>query len=590
MASISSISSSSSSIESLVQQYMAVERQPITTLNTKKASLNTTSAVYNDLKTKLTALKSAAASLADTDNDSIYEAVSVSSSDSNALGVTAGSGAAQGQYTFRVRQLATATRMQSTADLNTKPSVMSSSQVVAGTGVLETDETWADAGFDVTPDGTVTINGVTFTLSDYTTVDDFMEAVNEDETANANIYYDSTRDRLIIESTTSDNLVLSETGTNGFLTEVNIASDTYSTNTTGLNSSQYLHEMNFDTALESTDSGSFKINGVTITWDAGEDTLNTVITEINNSAANVTAFYDDTLDRLVITSDTAGSEAIEWEDVEGSLLGSVLKFDGVTQSIGDNAIFTINSTDASDEITKSSNSFSINGLNITLKAATVVNNDYTDSETTSVTVTSRKDESLLKNKINAMLSAFNNLVDYLNVKTAVDTTTYERGALAGDSLFVNLKGSLAGVLLDKVNGLEEGKPSYLSEIGITLGTDLHASISDAGTLSDFISDDPYAVADLLRSDDGIAARLEAFLEPYTENYGIIDDQRDAINYSIDNIDTQINRLEERMERREAYYRQQFTSLQELFITLTYQQTTINNLTSSLNSYTTSLTS
>ena len=590
MASISSISSSSSSIESLVQQYMAVERQPITTLNTKKASLNTTSAVYNDLKTKLTALKSAAASLADTDNDSIYEAVSVSSSDSNSLGVTAGSGAAQGQYTFRVRQLATATRMQSTADLNTKPSVMSSSQVVAGTGVLETDETWADAGFDVTPDGTVTINGVTFTLSDYTTVDDFMDAVNEDETANANIYYDSTRDRLIIESTTSDNLVLSETGTNGFLTEVNIASDTYSTNTTGLNSSQYLHEMNFDTALESTDSGSFKINGVTITWDAGEDTLNTVITEINNSAANVTAFYDDTLDRLVITSDTAGSEAIEWEDVEGSLLGSVLKFDGVTQSIGDNAIFTINSTDASDEITKSSNSFSINGLNITLKAATVVNNDYMDSETTSVTVTSSKDESLLKNKINAMLSAFNNLVDYLNVKTAVDTTTYERGALAGDSLFVNLKGSLAGVLLDKVNGLEEGKPSYLSEIGITLGTDLHASISDAGTLSDFISDDPYAVADLLRSDDGIAARLEAFLEPYTENYGIIDDQRDAINYSIDNIDTQINRLEERMERREAYYRQQFTSLQELFITLTYQQTTINNLTSSLNSYTTSLTS
>lgn len=583
MATISS-TSSQSSIESLIQQYMAVERQPITKLNTKKASLNTTSAIYNDLKTKLNALKSAAEALADTDNDSIYEAVSVSSSDSSKLGVTAGSGAAQGQYTFRVRQLATSTRMQSTANLNTKPSVMSSSQVVAGSGNLDTSGSWEDAGFDVTPDGTVTINGVTFTLSDYTSVDDFMDAVNDNESANANIYYDSARDRFVIESTTSDNLVLSETGSNGFLTEANIAADTYTTNVTGLNSSQVLSDMNFDTAPASTDSGSFKINGATITWDAGEDTLNTIISKINNSEADVTAFYDDTLDRVVITSDTAGSDAIDWQDVEGNLLGSVLKFDGVTQSIGDNAIFTINSTSSADEIIKSSNSFSINGLNITLKAATVANNDYTDADTTSVTVSSKKDESLLKNKINAMLSAYNNLVDYLNVKTSVDTKTYERGALAGDTLFVNLKGDLAGVLLNSVSGLEAGNPSYLSQIGITLGTNLHASISDAGTLSDFVNSDPYAVADLLRSENGIATRLVNFLEPYTENYGIIDDQKDAISSSIKNIDTQISRLEDRMERREAYYRQQFTALQEMFNTLTYQQSTISNLTSSLNSY------
>lgn len=583
MATISS-TSSQSSIESLIQQYMAVERQPITKLNTKKASLNTTSAIYNDLKTKLNALKSAAEALADTDNDSIYEAVSVSSSDSSKLGVTAGSGAAQGQYTFRVRQLATSTRMQSTANLNTKPSVMSSSQVVAGSGNLDTSGSWEDAGFDVTPDGTVTINGVTFTLSDYTSVDDFMDAVNDNESANANIYYDSARDRFVIESTTSDNLVLSETGSNGFLTEANIAADTYTTNVTGLNSSQVLSDMNFDTAPASTDSGSFKINGATITWDAGEDTLNTIISKINNSEADVTAFYDDTLDRVVITSDTAGSDAIDWQDVEGNLLGSVLKFDGVTQSIGDNAIFTINSTSSADEIIKSSNSFSINGLNITLKAATVANNDYTDADTTSVTVSSKKDESLLKNKINAMLSAYNNLVDYLNVKTSVDTKTYERGALAGDTLFVNLKGDLAGVLLNSVSSLEAGNPSYLSQIGITLGTNLHASISDAGTLSDFVNSDPYAVADLLRSENGIATRLVNFLEPYTENYGIIDDQKDAISSSIKNIDTQISRLEDRMERREAYYRQQFTALQEMFNTLTYQQSTISNLTSSLNSY------
>ena len=687
MVTLSSIAGQTSSIEMLVQQYMALERRPVQELETKKASLNTKIGVFTDLKSKLDALESIAEELADTTSSSIFNAVQVASDDTDTVTATAGSDAAQGQYVFRIRQLATATGMKSTADLNTNPSVVSSSQVVAGSEGLDTDEAWADAGFDTTPDGTVTINGakyslsaydsvddfldaindstsmtgwdevvsgagtldtsqtwalagfdttpdgtvtingVEFTLSNYTSVDDFMDAVNDHESANAsisydestdkftisstdgstltlsetgtngfltetnitgpslaNIYYDTTRDKFFIESTDGSDLVLSETSSNGFLTEVNIRSDTYTTNESGLNAGDYLYQINFDNGLSESDSGSFKINGTTIEWDADTDTLNSIISAINHSDAGVTAFYDDTLDRVVITSDTTGSEEIEWEDVTGSLLGSTLKFSGVTQSVGQDALFTINSSDSADEITKSSNTFTINGLSFTLKATTVVNDSYADPDTTTATITSEKDESALRTKINSFLSKYNAVVDYISTKTAVDVTTYTRGALAGEAVFGGLKNSIVGVLLGQVSGLDSDRPSYLAEIGITLDNNLHASISDSSVLSDWLDEDPTAVSDLFNSTYGVASQMLDLLEPYTESYGIIDDRKESIYDNIDLIDDRIDRLEARLARRETYYRQQFSAIQEVLSLVNYQQSVVSSLTSAINSY------
>jgi len=563
---------------------MALERRPIQSLISKKAALNTKSAVFNDCKTKLSALESAAEALADTSGSSIFEAVQVSSDDTDKLTVTAGSNAAQGQYVFRVRQLATATRMKSTADLNTHKSAVSSDPVVDGYNGLDTDEDWADAGFDTTPDGTVTFNGIEFTLADYSSVDDFMDAVNEYATANAKVFYDSDRDKFFIESTDGSDLVISETGTNGFLTEINITAGTYATNVSGLDAGAFLHEINFDTGVAESDTGSFKINGITIEWDADEDTLNSLISDINHSDAGVTAFYDDTLDRVVVTSDTMGSDEIQWEDVEGTFLGSTLSFDGVTQTTGQDALFTINSTDAADEITKTSNSFSINGLNFSLKQATVANDSYSDGDTTTVTVSSVKDESALTSKINTFLDAYNGVVDYFKSKMAVNTTTYTRGSLAGETLFSTLRSDLVGILLDQVSGIDSDKPSYLAEIGITIGAKLHASISDSGDLSDWLEENPDAVSDLFNSTNGVATRIVALLEPYTESYGIIDDRKEVIGDSIGNIDKRITRLEERMERREAYYRRQFAALQESISLINFQQSVITNITNQMTNY------
>ena len=583
---LSSLLNTSSSIESLIQQYMALEKQPVYTLEAQKSNLNIRSAMYSDLARYLESLKDNADDLTETDEDSIFNAIQVTSSDTESVIVNASDGAAVGTYKIRVRQLATPTSAKSTAELNTAPSTMSSNQVAAGSSIINTSESWDEAGFENTPDGTVTINGVTFTLADYNTVDAFIDAVNADETAEATIYYDDTRDKFFIESDdTSTNLVVSETPESfGFLTEINIDEGTYTTNNSGLQSDVYLYKANFDTEVAEDASGSFKINGVEIEWDADDDTLGDIISAINNSAAEVTAFYDDTLDKLMLTSNETGSEEIALEDVEGTFLTQSLKLSGASQTLGQDALFTINSTNEDDEITKTSNTFSINGISYSLEAITVENDSYSDAGTTAVTVSAKKDSGRVQAKLNSFLGAFNTLTSYIRTKSAVDTTTYSRGALAGQTIFTGLRNDLVKILADRVTGISDDGPTTLAEIGITFDSALTASISDASLLTEWLNDNPQAVEDLFNSENGIATRMAELLDPYTESYGIMEEQQELITEQKERIDTRIERLNTQLAQKEAYYRRQFTAMQQALNQIVEQQSLLSQFNNSLSSY------
>ena len=585
---LSSVMNSTAGLESLVQQYMYFERQPLTRLQSTKSSLNIRSAIFDDLSSKISSLKDLAEDLADTEDDSIYNAMQVTSNDSDVIQATASTGAAEGTYVLRVRQMATATSMKSTATLNNAPSIVSSSQVVAGTNELDTSESFADAGFDTTPTGSIFIDTgsgeVEFDLSNYTTIDALMDAINDSTNVDANIYYDETRDKFFIEKVGSGGyLRLRQSSTDGFLTQAKIATDTaqheYITNVSGLQTDVFLYETNFDNAVSESDSGSFKINGVTIEWDADQDTFNDIISRINNSTAGVTAFYDDTLDKVMITSTALGSDEIEFEDVSGTFLGSTLKFSGVTQQVGQDAKLTINSTSSDDEITKSSNIFTINGITYTLKAVTVANDNYADSGTESVTITSSRDISALQNKINSFLANLNSLNGYIKTKSAVDPDTYTRGALAGDTVFSGLRNQLFSIMMGRVSGLDSDNPIFLSQIGITFDSNLNASITNSSALEDWVEEDPSAVADLFNSTNGVATRIENYLESFVESDGIIEAQQENIQDQIERIDDRIERLEDTLSKKEEYYRNRLASMQMILNELIQQQTLVTNIMS-----------
>src|SRR5205085_5259982 len=107
--------------------------------------------------------------------------------------------------------------------------------------------------------------------------------------------------------------------------------------------SSALANANFATAVSDGGSGAgqFKINGVTINFNASTDTVLDVLARINNSAANVTASYDPINDRFQLTNKSTGDVGIALEDVTGNFLAAAQLTTG-TLGRGKNLLYTIN--------------------------------------------------------------------------------------------------------------------------------------------------------------------------------------------------------------------------------------------------------
>lgn len=585
MATISTVGNNSG-LNSLISQYMSIQQRPLNALNTQKAGLNSSLNLYGTLKSQISSLLSAAKDLADTSNTSTYNARAVSSSDDTKVAATANTGATTGTFIVRVKQLATGASIQSTGELTTKSAATSTTKVAPGSGSIDVSKSFAAAGFASAPDGTVTITGQVFTLSDYSTVQGFMDAVNSNVTANANMYYDKSTDKFTIEQkSTATNLVISETGTNPLFAQAKITAGTFTGNgSTGIKSGVVLSKANLDNVLTSTTSGSFKINGVAISYNTDSDTLDNVLSRINSSTANVTAFYDTSIDKILMKSKNTGStDTITLADVSGNLL-STLNLTGATPTSGADALFTINSTLIGDQLSKSTNEFTVNGINYNLKNTNVTS--YTDTSFSTVTV--KADSSAVQAKINDFLDKFNSVNTYIKNNSSIDTTTKVRGPLAGNATFTSLRTQLFQKFAAQVAGIASGDPNSFTKIGITLAGGSTASVTDASKLSDALTANPSAVQNLFSSADGIANRIVSLLKPYVESSSstrgsIIDETKTVISQRIKGLDSNIKRMQERLILTEKQYSKQLYKMQDMFNRVVLQGNQITNMTNALTS-------
>lgn len=106
MASISAAGIGSGlDVQSIVSQLVALERAPIKQLQSQASTLQTRLSLYGSIKSQVSALGDAASKLA---TSMAWRAVTGTSSNSAAVGVTAGSGAQNGSYAVEVQQLALA--------------------------------------------------------------------------------------------------------------------------------------------------------------------------------------------------------------------------------------------------------------------------------------------------------------------------------------------------------------------------------------------------------------------------------------------------------------------------------------------------
>ncbi len=345
---------------------------------------------------------------------------------------------------------------------------------------------------------------------------------------------------------------------------------------------------------------------VSVTLTAGETNssiLTKVAAAINQStetssvmSASVVSI-SSTESKLVLTSKSTGaSHAVSLEDVSGTLLDNL----GWNDSVVSGRSAVSSSTTPNDPLNApggylySSTSlldsmFTVDG--IAIRRETNAINDVltgvsfdlksvqqpTDSPV-NIAVTVDRDK--VKTRVEKFMTDFNAVIEYLNLKTSFDKETGQGQILAGDPSFVGMRTSLKEAVYSIVNGVSSGNPKLLAEIGITLDRQGKLSISDSTKFTDALQYDVGKVEQLFSASDGIAVRLNTYLESMVGTNGSIVSRKDSLTAQLKSVNEQITRVTERINKQVDRFRDDFVKAQALVATYTQQQAMVTNLLTS----------
>ncbi|RKP47251.1 flagellar cap protein FliD [Cohnella endophytica] len=278
---------------------------------------------------------------------------------------------------------------------------------------------------------------------------------------------------------------------------------------------------------------TFKINGAQVTVDPSKMSVNDVLSQINGKT-NVQAFYDEGTGKVIMTSkDTGGSASITIEDTD-NFLSSVLGVANNPLAKGKDASLSINGVDT----TRSSNSFSLNGVEITLQGVS----------SSSTVITTSKNVDKIVDDIKSFINDYNELLKMLQDK--VGETRYRKyapltddqrsamkeseitqweakaksGLLANDTILTKTISDMRMSLMTKVNTGSSIK--QMTNIGLETGPYYEGGklyLKDENKLREALEKDPKAVMALFTSNPDPVSDPNnpgKKILPETENVGI----------------------------------------------------------------------
>lgn len=348
-------------------------------------------------------------------------------------------------------------------------------------------------------------------------------------------------------------------------------------------------------------TGSFTItdssgNAKTVTIAEGQNSLQGIVSAINSSGANVSAsiINDGSANpyRLVVTGKDTDNYTIDFSGLTtapaggtGSLVPTMLGAGDPSYQAGTAATISVDGV----SITRTSNTVTdaIQGVTLNL---------VKEGATTTVSMTN--DTDAITQKINAFVTAYNNVASLINKQSDYNTDTKSAGILSGDATVRTIQSQLQSLMSRTVPGLS-GSYTTLSSVGITTDGKTGKLSVDSTKLSTALSSDFNAVADLFTHNAtsstslpinqyGLAEQFNQVIETMVHPYiadgmpdnGLIETKIKGLNTSISDIDDQINSMEERITKMQANLQQQFTMMES---TVSSLQTQGNTLLSYLNS-------
>lgn len=556
--------------KSLVEQLMDVEQTRVTRLQKEQSTNTQQVSALNTLGTKLTALSATATALKDV---SAFSARTVSSSTSGStwtLASTAGS--ATGSYRIAVSQLATAAKLNGTADiaggLHTSDDVSGLTLANLRTGAAPTAGTFTVNGKQVTIATTDSLQGV---------FDAIATATGNDVTAS----YDHTTDKITLTSASNSPITLGAANDTSNLLRVlklaNNGSDTITSSgalgalktTASLASSGLRGAV---TAVDGSGAGSFSINGVSVSYNVNTDSLTTVLKRINASTAGVTASYDSASDRVVLTNNASGDLGVTVSESAGGLLGA-LGLTGGTLARGKNAEFSI---DGGPTLTATGNTLdeAVTGIaGLTLKV---------DSEMTQ-TITVNADTEGMRTKIKSFVEAFNSVQSYIDEKSKITTTN---GKVTASVLTANrevqawadqLRSSAFAAVSDVTGTIQR-----LEHLGIDFnGTSGQLKIGNEAKLTAALRDKPADVeAFFQKSSTGFVAKLTTLLDRMGKSN---DDQQTRLTTNNTRLDRQIEDVQRQIDAQKERLTASFIAMESAQAKIQQQSSAITNAFSSSSS-------
>ena len=543
--------------------YMSV---PITRMESEQSANRLKSSALGTLDGKMTVLRSAVAALGDA---SAFLARTTKLAASTAgWSASADTGAALGGYKIAVTQLATAARLNGTADI---AGGLSATDDVSGVTLAT-----AQLGTAITA-GEFTINGQRITVDLADSLEDVFAAISTATGGEVTASYAAATDRVTLTSSGGPITLGAANDTSNFLSALRLANN----GTATVSSSSALGALQLTapidsaglrdaiTAVDGSGAGSFQINGVNIDYNVTTDSLKTVLARINASTAGVTASYDAAADRVLLTNKTTGDTGVFVSESAGGLLGA-LGLAGGTLERGKNALYSVNDGPelASAGNTLSADTHGIEGLRVTVGA------------TGTDTVTVAGDTAAMKTKINTFISTFNDVQRFIEDQTKI---TSANGKVTTSNLSAEREVGAWGQTLRRnafaeISGLS-GTLSRLDSLGIdfTSGTS-ELAIKSSSTLDAALDDKADQVAEFFgAATTGFAARMKTSLELISGGEfadGYIDDRVTKLAAANTDLDKQIENFERQLE-------QQRELLTSSFIAMETAQQTYNSMQSQL---------
>lgn len=203
----------------------------------------------------------------------------------------------------------------------------------------------------------------------------------------------------------------------------------------------------------------------------------------------------------------------------------------------------------------------IEGVTLTLKGAQSAD-ALANAETVNIGVT--QDKSGVSKSINDFVAAYNKMLGTVNSLTSVtavggDDSEPLTAALVGDSSVRSFMSAMRSEMGSVASG---GGIRILAELGISTQSDGTLAV-DTTKMNKVLDNNFEQVNAFFTGDDGLMARLENKVKPYTETGGVLDGRTKALQNTISGVDEQREALTTRLTKLEARLFAQFNAMDTL---------------------------